>query len=246
MYRLLLTLETPAENLALDEALLDEAEAAGPDMECLRLWESPQPMVVLGRSSRLDGEVDRTACAARGVPILRRASGGAAIVAGPGCLMYAVVLSCERQPELRGIPHAHAYVLERLATALRVHVPTAQHAGTSDLAMADKRGGVLQKFSGNSLRIKRTHLLYHGTLLYDFDLSLASECLRAPPRQPAYRAARDHAEFITNLPLARTSLEECVLAAWPTAGELNDWPRTHVEQLVAERYGQDEWNLAFG
>ena len=26
------------------------------------------------------------------------------------------------------------------------------------------------KFSGNSLRVRRTHLLYHGTLLYDFSL----------------------------------------------------------------------------
>ena len=32
-------------------------------------------------------EVDTQACRGRGIPILRRASGGAAIVGGPGCLM---------------------------------------------------------------------------------------------------------------------------------------------------------------
>ncbi len=46
-----LTLATPEENLALDEALLDEAEAAGRPSEVLRLWESILPAVVVGRSS---------------------------------------------------------------------------------------------------------------------------------------------------------------------------------------------------
>ena len=37
-----LTLETPAENLALDEALLEEAEQSTKPTEVLRLWESPR------------------------------------------------------------------------------------------------------------------------------------------------------------------------------------------------------------
>jgi lipoate-protein ligase A len=44
-----LTLPTPAENLALDEALLDAAEAGELPDEVLRLWEFPQAVVVIGR-----------------------------------------------------------------------------------------------------------------------------------------------------------------------------------------------------
>jgi len=47
-----LTLPSPAENLALDEALLDAAEAGEMADEVLRFWESPQPLVVVGRSSQ--------------------------------------------------------------------------------------------------------------------------------------------------------------------------------------------------
>jgi len=44
-----LTLETPQENLALDEALLEEAElAAGQGIEVLRIWEPRQMFVVAG------------------------------------------------------------------------------------------------------------------------------------------------------------------------------------------------------
>jgi len=84
MQRLELTLSTPAENVALDEALLAWAESGHEDREVLRLWESPQPVVVVGRSSRMTAEVDVNRCQELGVPIVRRSSGGAAIVAGPG------------------------------------------------------------------------------------------------------------------------------------------------------------------
>jgi lipoate-protein ligase A len=164
--------------------------------------------------------------------------------------MYAVVLSTEKRSELRGIHAAHAYVLDRIAAELARHVPSVVRAGTSDLAFqhATSAGidGPLRKFSGNSLRIKRTHVLYHGTLLYDFDLALVADCLKRPPRQPDYRAARSHTEFVANLPLLRPTIQECLLDAWPMAGDVKDWPRTRVDDLVAERYGVDAWNLHFG
>ncbi len=247
MHWLKLTLDTPAENLALDEALLDEAEAAGPASEVLRLWESPAPVVVLGRSSRVNLEVDAAACAERGIPILRRSSGGAAIVAGPGCLMYAVVLSYACRPEAHGIHQSHGYVLGRLVDALRPHVKSVARAGTSDLVLAgDCDRDAVRKFSGNSLRVKRTHFLYHGTLLYNFDLPLVAACLRTPPRQPEYRHAREHGDFVANLPLGRETMEAAISAAWPTVGDLCDWPRERVKQLVRDRYRLDDWNLGYG
>src|SRR5437667_5341974 len=85
-----LTLPTAAENLALDEALLLEAEA-GRGGEVLRLWEWSRYAVVLGAGCRL-AEVDEAACAADAVPILRRASGGGTVLLGPGCLCYTLVL----------------------------------------------------------------------------------------------------------------------------------------------------------
>jgi lipoate-protein ligase A len=243
MQRLSLTLDTPAENLALDEALLDTAEATGPDLEILRLWESPEPVVVLGRSSPAHEEVDLPECERRGIPVLRRSSGGAAIVAGPGCLMYAVVLSYTRRPEAAGIHQSHAYVLDRIVAALKAHDNSIARAGTSDLVLAGSDSQPARKFSGNSLRVKRTHFLYHGTLLYDFDLSLIAACLRTAPRQPKYRLARNHSEFVANLPLTRTTLEAALSTVWPTDGELVNWPQQRVTEFVRDRYRLPEWNL---
>ena len=249
MQRLNLTLPTPAENVALDEALLDWADEEGGPREFLRIWESPRPMVVAGRSSRVALEINRPECDARRIPIVRRSSGGAAIVAGPGCLMYAVVLSYQARPELRDIGRAHRFVLGRIVDSLTPfleRVGNPDRAGTSDLVLIDRNAGSpARKFSGNSLRAKRTHFLYHGTLLYDFDPALIEACLLMPARQPDYRGARQHLDFVTNVPLSRLQLVAAIDAAWPTTGELTEVPLSRVKDLVATRFGQHGWNFEF-
>jgi lipoate-protein ligase A len=239
MHLLDLTLPTPAENLALDEALLAAAEAAGGPRDVLRLWESPQPAIVVGRSSKIAVEVDESECHRRGIPVLRRPSGGAAVMIGPGCLMYSVVLSYVVRPQLRQIDAAHRFVLGSLSRSLERHVAEVAHRGTSDLVISNDPP---TKFSGNSLRCKRSHLLYHGTILFDFPLDLISECLKAPPRQPEYRADRDHGSFVSNLPLGRNILRHAVANAFDATDVLTKWPRQLVADLVAERYSQPKWN----
>ena len=231
-----LTLDSPAENLALDEALLDVAEESGEPTECLRIWESREPAVVIGRSSKVDVETRRDECARRGVPILRRSSGGAAVVIGPGCLMYAVVLSYQRRPELALLEEAHRFILGRVAAGVRRVVPGVELQGTSDLAWQGR------KFSGNSLRCKRSHLLYHGTILYDFPVELVEQLLGVPPRQPAYRRGRSHDQFVVNLPATAETLRQEIVAAWDAPPARVAWPRQRVQQLVAERYSQASWN----
>src|SRR5262245_1919259 len=102
MYFLDLALDSLAANLALDEALLLEAEA-GRGGEVLRVWEWSAPAVVLGAGCRLAEDVNEAACHADGVPIQRRASGGGTVLLGAGCLLYSLVLAYERSPFLREI-----------------------------------------------------------------------------------------------------------------------------------------------
>ena len=64
----------PAVNLALEEALV----RAVPPVPVLRIWQN-DTCVVLGRGQRLHREANVAACAAAGVAILRRASGGGAV-----------------------------------------------------------------------------------------------------------------------------------------------------------------------
>jgi len=230
-----LTLPTAAENLALDESLLDEAEAGDAPAETLRLWEPGQPMVVVGRSSQFHVEVRLDVCRELDIPVLRRPSGGTAIVAGPGCLMYALVLSYRLRPQLRVLNQAHRWVLGTLAAALGAFAPGIECQGTSDLAI----GG--RKFSGNSARCRRNHLLYHGTLLYDFPLELVERCLAMPPRMPDYREGRPHESFVTNLPLRSETIRKALVDAYGAREPYDPWPERRTAQLVAEKYSLPEW-----
>jgi lipoate---protein ligase len=240
-----LTLPTPEENLALDEALLDECEDSPGPSEVLRIWESPRPFVVVGRSSRVDVEVDRSACESLDIPILRRSSGGAAVVIGPGCMMYAVVLSHELHPNLKDVSQAHAFVLGQLAKALHSENIDATCAGTSDLVIQAATAETARKFSGNSMRAKRRHLLYHGTLLYSFDLSLITTCLKTPPREPYYRQLRSHGNFVANQSCDSAQLRRALMKAFPIERELETWPHARVAGLVAERFSNLDWNFTY-
>lgn len=243
MQKLALTLPTAAENLALDEALLDACAAGEMADGVLRLWEPAQYFVVLGRSSDPEVEVNLTACQHERIPVLRRASGGGTILAGPGCLMYAVVMSYAEYPELRAIDRAHQFVRERLAHCLTPIVPSIQLVGTSDLAIR-KGDESLHKVSGNALRAKRTHLLYHGTLLYDFDLDRLAQLLATPTREPDYRFGRQHREFVTNMSLSREQLVTALTAGWQATESLTHWPQERTQEIARLKYLEDaKWIL---
>jgi lipoate-protein ligase A len=192
-------------------------------------------MVVVGRSSDIAAEVDIAACLRHKVPILRRSSGGSAILTGPGCLMYALVLNLERLPELRWVDRAHAYVLDRHVAALGNALPGVRRQGTSDLVLDGR------KFSGNSLRIKRNHLLYHGTFLCNCSLEWMEKLLRIPPRQPAYREGRRHRDFVVNAPTCPETIQQALVDAWQADQPAADWPAARTELLVKEKYGLQQY-----
>jgi lipoate-protein ligase A len=231
-----LTLPTAAANLALDEALLLEAED-GLAGEVLRFWEWTEPVIVLGAGGQIAADVDESACTADGVPILRRASGGGTVLLGRGCLLFSFILAYERDPALRDVNSSYRYILARMAAALRPLAEHLEHAGTSDLAVAGL------KVSGNAQQRKRHYLLHHGSILYFFHRSLMSRYLRMPDKQPSYRGNRSHEAFVTNLPVERETLQRLIRAEWNAEVRLPTWPEARTEELVRDKYGTQEWTL---
>jgi lipoate-protein ligase A len=231
-------LPSPAGQLALDEALLEGAHEGTVSEVVVRVWMATEPVVVLGSSSCVDEEVDRGVCAERGVGILRRPSGGATVVLGPGCLMWSVITPHpEATPPIEQI---HAAMLDPLAAALskQTHLPVVRR-GLSDLAVQSDDGE--RKVSGNALRVKRHGVLYHGTLLDSLDLDLVSGVLRHPPREPDYRGRRPHGAFLANLGLGRERLAAAVREAFGAAESRLAWPEAAVARLVRERYADPAW-----
>src|SRR6266487_2062568 len=129
-----LTLPSAAENLALDEALLLQAEA-GRRKESLRLWEWPEPAVILGAGCKLAEDVDQWACETDRVPILRRSSGGGTVLLSAGCLCFTLVLNYDRHSASQEIRSSVRYILGRIREKLLSMHPGVELAGISDLAL---------------------------------------------------------------------------------------------------------------
>jgi lipoate---protein ligase len=234
-----LTFPTPAENLACDEALLELCEAGFAD-GVLRLWESLTHFVVVGYGNKVASEVDAAACRADGIPILRRCSGGGTVLQGPGCVNYSLVLRIDARHELESITSTNCYIMKRNAAALsKILGQTVSAEGFTDLAVEG------QKFSGNAQRRKRTHLLFHGTFLLDFDLALIERYLRTPSRQPDYREGRKHTDFLRRLNISREELKRALQDEWNATDRVASLPTEPLRKLVVEKYSQSGWNLKF-
>ena len=242
-----LTLPSPAENLACDEALLDWCEAGGGE-EVLRFWEPPGYFIVVGYANKVAAEVNVPACDARGVPVYRRCSGGGTVLQGPGCLNYSLILKITRGQPLQGITAANRFIMERNRAAMtsplrQSELQTSDSRisvrGHTDLCLGDF------KFSGNSQRRRKHFLLFHGTFLLNLDLTLVTALLPMPSKQPDYRRSRGHAEFLTNLNLPADEVKTALCNVWKADSPLNSPPLADVAVLVRDKYATRTWNFKF-
>jgi lipoate-protein ligase A len=194
--------------------------------------------VVAGFSNEVAREVNIEACRRAGVEIFRRCSGGGTVLQGPGCLNYSLTLKIDGRPDLATIPSANRFIMERQQKALSVLLgQPVEVQGVTDLTTGEL------KFSGNAQRRKRHALLFHGTFLLHFDLSLMDCFLNLPSRQPDYRHGRPHGRFLTNLEVEASAVKDALRRAWVAQAPLANAP--DCRRLIAEKYGQEDWNLKF-
>jgi lipoate-protein ligase A len=230
-----LTLDSPAANLACDEALLDacDGQTGG---EVLRFWEPEEYFVVVGYANEVAREVNVAACRQAGIGLFRRCSGGGTVLQGPGCLNYSLIVKTNGHPSLKTITGANRHIMARNRDALaRALGRPVEVQGFTDLTV----GGL--KFSGNAQRRKRHALLFHGTFLLRFDLGLMEKFLPFPSRQPDYRKGRPHGRFVANLGAPASVIKNALRQAWAAHTPLATAP--DCRKLIAEKYSQDAWNL---
>jgi lipoate-protein ligase A len=219
--------------------MLDAVEDGGIE-SALWFWEGRAPFVAIGYGQKVDREVDRAACELLGIPILRRCSGGGAVVQGPGCLSYGLALRMDLDRALATIPAANRWIMERQRKAIAgVVSPGAAVTvrGHTDLVLGER------KFSGNAQRRRRFALLFHGTFLLNFNLELMTRLLRFPSAQPEYRSSRPHTEFVVNLHLARERVETAIREEWGAVETIAKLPEAEMEALLASRYQDRNWHL---
>ncbi len=177
-----------AENMAIDQALLEEADRTG--RAFLRLYRWNPPCLSLGRNEAAAARYDREMLERRGIAVVRRPTGGRAVWHEHE-VTYAVAAPITLFESLR---ESYRAIHERLAAALRslgadatlaAHRPSARPPVRPGPCFASSVGGEVlvngRKVIGSAQVRHGAALLQHGSILLDG----SQEIVRAVSRQPS-------------------------------------------------------------
>jgi lipoate---protein ligase len=227
----------PAQGLAWDEALV----RAPVDRPALLVWRT-SPAVVIGRFQRADWEVDAAVCAARGVRVWRRFTGGGAVYLDPGTVCAALALPSAHPAASASIPEMYAPLLDGMVRACRaLGVDAARDERT--VRIGDR------KVTGIAAHRGRDVTLVHGTLLVAADLDALRACLAGPrdgPLEGRPRPAASRPDHVTLVGGDLGAAERAVVAALTVPGTepvaLTATESQTAARLLRERYLDPAWH----
>jgi lipoate-protein ligase A len=152
----------PPTNVALDEILLEEV-AAGRRPPTLRFWRWTRRAVIIGRFQSLRNEVDRDAAAAMGVEVVRRISGGGAMLVEPDmAITYSLYFPVSFVAGM-SIQDSYAASDSWAVSALNDAGVAARYVPLNDIACDEgKIGGAAQSR-------RRDCVLHHVTIAYEMN-----------------------------------------------------------------------------
>ena len=181
--------ESGTENMALDERLLEEMAQSG-GVPVLRFYTWAPPAVSLGRFQQERTAVDRAACRARGVDVVRRVTGGRTVLHYRE-LTYSIVSSVESDLFPNDVIGTYKVIAEGLLAGLRLlGVPAEMACRAGGAAKADRAhpacfampslyellvGG--KKIIGSAQRRLPGAFLQHGSILIEYDAALEAEVI---------------------------------------------------------------------
>lgn len=157
----MIQIETTSHDPFFNQAFEDYVFRTYREGDVLLLWRN-RPAVVVGCYQNICREVHMRALLDRGIPVVRRMSGGGTVYHDLGNLNYTLI------SDQTG-PLDYNRCLEPVIRALNALGVPAHKNRTCDIAVDGK------KISGSAQKIAGGRVLHHGTLLFDSDLSLLDE-----------------------------------------------------------------------
>lgn len=184
-----------AANMAVDEALLNRF-VPGRSAPVLRLYEWAPPTLSLGRFQKREEVLDTARCAAAGVPIVQRITGGGVIYHGEE-LTYSLVCTPAHVPPAASIKDSFRVLtsfLLRFYQKLGLDAAYAVAHPSSDKTVLGTRTAFCfagresydilvegRKIGGNAQRRQREVIFQHGSIPLVNDASHGASFLRHPP-----------------------------------------------------------------
>lgn len=230
----------PFFNLAAEEYLVKNTKEA-----LFMLWQNT-PAVVIGKHQNALKEINLAFLQEKGIPVIRRISGGGTVFHDLGNLNYSFIDFGARETLVNFKKYSQPIldVLQNLGI-------DAQLVGKSDL----KIKGL--KFSGNASHVHKNTVLHHGTLLFTSELNILDTSIKRTTDNYTDKAVQSNRSKVTNIqshllsPLTLQSFKkkifDYILSSFPNTEirDFTDFEFSEIQKLADEKYKSWEWNFGY-
>lgn len=236
----------PRAALAFSEAIC----TSGVKKPKFTFWTANNTYAALGLSQKPEVELKEKKLLNDTIPIIRRQSGGGAVILTQDVLCFEFIAPPELIGKNAGIHESFQVLTEPVVEILSDYNIDAKICGISDLSV--ELNGRFRKVCGCAQLRKRGGILVHGSILVNADLSLLERYLDWPSETPDYRALRSHTDFCINLNKLNSEITCSLLATRISQNLLaKGWQELTIpailedeaQQLFIDKYSNQDWNL---
>jgi len=223
-------------NMAIDEALIESVS----EVPILRIYGWRPAAVSIGYFQSMNEEVDVPKCREIGVDIVRRLTGGGAVL-HENELTYSFI--SRRYPQ--NIVESYKWICDAIVISISKLGFDASFVPLNDIVIAGK------KVSGNAQTRRKGVLLQHGTILLDVNVNKMFSVLKVPSEKLRDKIIKDVKERVTSLAGTTfddmaTSLKTSFAAKFEAkliADTLSTEQINRAKWLTERKYSNKEWNL---
>jgi lipoate---protein ligase len=223
-------------NMALDEILMNYVKG---DMPILRLYRWQPAAVSIGYFQSMDEEVDVKKCKQIGIDVVRRITGGGAVL-HESELTYSFITKIYP----KNIMDSYNLICEPVVMCINKLGFNAKFAPLNDIVVNNK------KVSGNAQTRKKNTLLQHGTILLDVNVEKMFSVLKVPSEKIKDKMINDVKARVMGLnktfEQVAHNLKEAFCEKFDTQiivdNNLTTKEKENTKKLVSEKYTSNQWN----
>lgn len=174
----------------LKEYNLPDAYLFSPGNNDIFIWKPDKTYIVLGQRDSIETAVNVVNIFEE-IEILKRPSGGHAVVLTPKTIIVSMRISSE---SFKNIKKVFIYCNEIIIEALQNQgVNNLSIKGISDICIGD------YKIAGSSMYNGREYIVFHAVINISENPDYIEKLLKHPQSEPEYRANRSHKDFVSSL-----------------------------------------------
>ena len=226
----------PYFNLASEEYLLKNT-----DKNIIYIWQN-EPSVIVGVNQNTLSEVNLDYTQKNDIKVVRRQTGGGAVYHDLGNVCYTIIAPYDN--EINHYAEFTAPVIEYLSS-LGIK---AEFSGRNDLLVDGK------KISGTAQTVYKNRILFHGTLLFDSNVSAIEKALMPNKLKLSAKGIKSVKSRVTNICEhlnTKMSVKEFIsglkdsLTNRYALYEFSNEDLVAINKLVEEKYSTYEWNIGY-